>query len=72
MRTQGVTKDKTVEHLNLPKEERCFSWMGAKKKILNELEDRAKTIPYQIKSISVYDAYQAFFVNMHLLLISNS
>lgn len=38
--------------------------MAAKKKLLSELEDWAKAVPYQIKGMSVYDAYQAFIINV--------
>lgn len=38
--------------------------MGAKKLILSELDSWAKEIPYQVKSMAVSDAYQAFFTNV--------
>lgn len=50
----------TVNHLNLPKENREKHWMGAAKIILNSLPDWAKPIPYQVKKIAVEDAYKAF------------
>jgi putative transposase len=50
----------TVNHLNLPKENREKSWMSAAKIILNSLPDWAKPIPYQVKKIAVEDAYKAF------------
>jgi len=50
----------TVNHLNLPKEQREKHWMGAAKIILNSLPDWAKHIPYQVKKIAVEDAYKAF------------
>ena len=37
--------------------------MAAKKKLLNEIEEWAKIVPFQIKGMSVYDAYQAFIIN---------
>ena len=50
----------TVAHLNQPKELRAKSWMGAAKVILPALPDWAKPVPYQVKKISVEDAYKAF------------
>jgi putative transposase len=50
----------TVNHLNLPKENREKHWMGAAKIILNSLPEWAKSIPYQVKKIAVEDAYKAF------------
>lgn len=48
----------TVEHLNLPKEDRQKHWMGAAKQILPTLPEWAKEIPYQVKKIAVEDAYK--------------
>lgn len=52
--------NKTVEHLNLPKEEREKHWMGAAKSILAGLPAWAAPVPYQVKKIAVEDAYKAF------------
>lgn len=58
--TSRKTYNDTVNHLNLPKEQREKHWMGAAKIILNSLPDWAKSIPYQVKKIAVEDAYKAF------------
>ena len=58
--TSRKVYNETVNHLNLPKEERQSHWMGAAKIILASLPDWAKDIPYQVKKIAVEDAYKSF------------
>lgn len=58
--TSRVVYNKTVDHLNLPKEKRCGHWMMAAKPILAALPDWAEPVPYQVKKIAVEDAYKAF------------
>jgi putative transposase len=58
--TSRKVYNETVNHLNLPKEQREKQWMFAAKIILNSLPEWAKAIPYQVKKIAVEDAYKAF------------
>jgi putative transposase len=59
----GVSRlvyNRTVDHLNQPKESRQKHWMGAAKIIMADLPNFCKEVPYQVKKIAVKDAYQAF------------
>ena len=60
--------NKTVEHLKLPKEERCKGWMAAVQKILGQnKEDWIKVIPHKVKAHAVADAYLALKTGFALL-----